>query len=305
MNIKKDFYPVSFIKFFILLFFIIHFSLTIQTIESCNTSQYYNLINYICVDCPENSIRANSNLTCICTNQIEYFNSSTKNCSSCEKDFGSNFVLNFERNGCINCTEIVGNDDNIEENKCKCGKSRVLFYEPKKNSYKCMNDSLNNTEYPSVNPLKSNLYENDTEDYCIGIGYYYNSTISKCVCNETNYDLVTYKVSSNFSYKVCIPNITKIGPTSTRRMQTTTGLQFFNLKGNPEPISFSYDTFLSAYQNDINAYKTKCLSRPKYRDFNSCNALANYCVLTLYTQCNEYNEIWNSAEDIEKTEDDI
>ena len=34
MNIKKDFYPFSFIKFFILLFFIIHFSLTIDRINN-------------------------------------------------------------------------------------------------------------------------------------------------------------------------------------------------------------------------------------------------------------------------------
>ena len=302
MNIKKDFYPFSFIKLFILLFFIIHFSLTIDRIESCNTNQYYNLINYTCLNCPENSTRVNSNLTCNCTNPIEYFNSSTASCSSCENDFGSNFGLNFERNTCINCTEIVGNNDNVENYKCKCGNSRVLFYD-NNGTYKCMNDSLNNTEYPSVNPSKSNLYETDSGDYCIGIGYYYNTSTSQCVCNKTNYDLVTYKVNSNFSFKVCIPNITKID--STRRMQTTTELQFFDIAGNPVQNPINYEYFLSVYQNDINVYKTICSSLSKYRDFNSCNALANYCVLTLYTRCDDFRAIWDSAENIEANEEDI
>ena len=302
MNIKKDFYPFSFIKVFILQFFRIHFSLTIDLYSSCDENQYYSLTNFTCLNCPDNSISDSLKFTCHCNNMSEYFNSTTVSCKTCEENFG----LNSEKNDCINCSNINStNEENYDKEnyRCQCGNSSVLFYKNKNNSYNCKNDSLNynDKKYPNFNHSLVNVYENDTDNVCIGIGYYYNSTNNRCECINNTYDLITYKVNSSFSINICVPNITKSNSTRRRMQSTSTSTSpiLFGENGATKTITIEQSTLSELIQNNY----TKCISTLSYPyspEYYSCNMLANLCVLTLYSQCDQYNEFWNSAENIEE-----
>ena len=302
MNIKKDFCPFSFIKVFILQFFMIHFSLTIDLYSSCDENQYYSLTNFTCLNCPDNSISDSLKFTCHCNNMSEYFNSTTVSCKTCEENFG----LNSEKNDCINCSNINStNEENYDKEnyRCQCGNSSVLFYKNKNNSYNCKNDSLNynDKKYPNFNHSLVNVYENDTDNVCIGIGYYYNSTNNRCECINNTYDLITYKVNSSFSINICVPNITKSNSTRRRMQSTSTSTSpiLFGENGATKTITIEQSTLSELIQNNY----TKCISTLSYPyspEYYSCNMLANLCVLTLYSQCDQYNEFWNSAENIEE-----
>ena len=266
----------------------------IDLLSSCNDTQYYDYTTSFCVNCPTNSTPSNSKLTCDCTNSSEYFNLINNKCSSCTEDFGNNFGINLERNGCINCSDIINSNSNgdvdEETKKCKCGNGKVLFYY--NNTYTCFSQN-DTTDGLKFNNDSDSIYENDN-NVCIGIGYflYKSSSETSCNCKE-NYSLIEYKVNKSLSINLCIPNITN-NNNNTRRLQTNNTAQIFNER-DYTIFPYDYQTLINRYINEIIRNETLCKST-NYQD-DSCNVLANFCVLSLYTVCDKYINIWNEAQD--------
>jgi hypothetical protein len=293
MKIKKDFFLFSIFKFFFLIF-ILNFSFEIDLLSSCNDAQYYDYTTSLCVNCPTNSTPSNSKLTCDCTNSSEYFNLTNNKCSSCTEDFGNNFGINLERNGCINCSDIINSNTNgdvdEETKKCKCGNGKVLFYNNK--NYTCFSQN-DTTDGLKFNNDSDSIYENDN-NVCIGIGYFLYNSSSETSCNcKENYSLIEYKVNKSLSINLCIPNITN-NNNNTRRLQTNNTAQIFNER-DYTIFPYDYQTLINRYINEIIRNETLCKST-NYQD-DSCNVLANFCVLSLYTVCDKYINIWNEAQD--------